>query len=177
MPKHAAFLLRAQKYAEKRGLLINWIKAHDTPLHRDDLSLGQEQLDAKRKRWLSFHDQKTAGILGLLPLIKGLPVRLTDSIDRPLKLYKHRRGTIVGWTLHADEASVPAGNQRLLDSTRNAHLHRALPYWRGAVRQAAAPRRLRTIRPHALAYHKLCVCVVVAVLTSVDWTTCLNAYS
>ena len=116
MPKHAAFLLRAQVFAEERGLLINWVKAHDTPLHRDDLSLSREQLDAKRKRWLSFHDQRTAGILGLLPLIKGLPVRLSDTIDRPLKLYKHRRGVITGWTLHPDETSVPVGNQRAFDN-------------------------------------------------------------
>ena len=96
-------------------MLLTWVKAHDAPLHRDDLSLPPEQLDAKRKRWLSFHDQKTAGILGLLPLVKGLPVHLTDSVDRPLKLYKHRRGVVVGWTLHADETSQPCGNQRILD--------------------------------------------------------------
>ena len=102
-------------FAEERGLLITWVKAHDTPLHRDDLSLPPAQLDAKRKRWLSFHDQKTAGTLGLLPLVKGLPVRLTDSIDKPLKLYKHRRGVIVAWTCHADETSQPCGNQRNLD--------------------------------------------------------------
>jgi hypothetical protein len=100
---------------------VTWVKAHDTPLHRDDLSLEQEQLDAKRKRWLSFHDQKTAGILGLMPLVKGLPVRLTDSVDRPLKLFKHRRGVIVGWTLHADEASAVSGSQRLLDCGRKKH--------------------------------------------------------
>ena len=105
---------------------MTWVKAHDTPLHRDDLSLEQEQLDAKRKRWLSFHDQRTAGILGLLPLAKGLPVRLTDSVDRPLKLYKHRRGVIVGWVLHADEASAVSGNQRLLDCgwEEDVSLHR-----------------------------------------------------
>ena len=123
IPKHAAFLLRAQVFAEERGLLVTWVKAHDTPLHRDDLSLGPEQLDAKRKRWLSFHDQRTAGILGLLPLVKGLPVRLTDSIGRPLKLFKHRRGVVVGWVLHADETSVPSGNQRALDSTYTKPMH------------------------------------------------------
>ena len=103
VPKHAALLQRAQVFAEENGLLLLWVQAHDTPLHRDDLSLPPEQLDVKRKRWLGFHDQKTAGILGLMPLAKGLPVRLTDTIDHELQLYKHRRGTIVGWTYHADE--------------------------------------------------------------------------
>ena len=115
VPKHAAFLLRAQVFAEKRGLQVSWVKAHDVPLHRDDLSLGREQLDAKRKRWLSFHDQRTAGVLGLMPLVKGLPVRLTETMNRPLKLFKHRRGVVVGWKLHAEEASDPTGSQRILD--------------------------------------------------------------
>ena len=90
------------------------MKAHDTPLHRDDLALDKEQLDAKRKRWLTFHDQQTSGILGLLPLVKGLPVRLTTTLSKPLKLTKQRRGVIVGWTLHADEASEVSGCVRVL---------------------------------------------------------------
>jgi hypothetical protein len=121
VPKHAALLQREQVFAEERGLLATWVVAHDTPLHRVDLRLEQEQLDPKRKRWLSFHDQKTAGILGLMPLVKGLPVRLTDSVDRPLKLFKHRRGVIAGWTLHADEAPAVSRSQRLLDCGRKTH--------------------------------------------------------
>ena len=115
VPKHAAFLRRAQVFAEERSLVLNWVKAHDSPLHRDDQALGREQLDAKRFRWLSFHDQHTAGILGLMPLVKGLPVRLSDSVDRRLNLFKHRRGKIEGWTLHPDETSVVAGGQRILE--------------------------------------------------------------
>ena len=97
-------------------MLLLWVQAHDTPLHRDDLSLPPEQLDVKRKRWLGFHDQKTAGILGLMPLAKGLPVRLTDTIDHELQLYKQRRGTIVGWTYHAEERLLDiTGSVRKLD--------------------------------------------------------------
>ena len=84
------------------------------PLHRDDLALDREKLDAKRKRWLTFHDQQTSGILGLLPLVKGLPVRLTATLSKVLKLSKHRRGVVVGWTLHPDEASEVAGCVRVL---------------------------------------------------------------
>ena len=93
---------------------MNWVTAHDTPLYRDDLALSREQLDAKRKRWLNFHDQQTSGILGLLPLVKGLPVRLTETVSRSLKLFKQRRGKIVGWTLHPDEASQISGSERAL---------------------------------------------------------------
>ena len=105
---------RAEYFAKEKGLLLNWVKAHDTPLHRDDLALDREQLDAKRKRWLTFHDQQTSGILGLLPLVKGLPVRLTATISKQHKLTKHRRGVVVGWTLHADEASEISGCVRVL---------------------------------------------------------------
>ena len=42
--------------------------------------------------------------MGLMPLIKGLPVRLTDHIDRNLGLYKQTKCTIHGWTLNVNEA-------------------------------------------------------------------------
>ena len=78
-------------------------------LPESSLHARQEALSAKRLRWLSYHDQQTAGIMGLLPLVRGLPVRLTESINRGLKLFKHRRGTVVGWTLHPDVASEVEG--------------------------------------------------------------------
>ena len=41
-------------------------------------------------------------------------MRLTDSINRGLKLYKHRRCFLDSWTLHPDEASVAEGGERNL---------------------------------------------------------------
>ena len=111
---------RAEYFAKERGLLLNWVTAHDTPLFRDDLALSKEQLDDKRRRWLTFHDQQTSGILGLLPLAKGLPVRLTETLSRQLKLSKNKRGTIVGWTLHSDEASEVSGSERVLSHMSDA---------------------------------------------------------
>ena len=111
---------RAEYFARERGLLLNWVTAHDTPLFRDDLALSKEQLDEKRRRWLTFHDQQTSGILGLLPLVKGLPVRLTETISRQLKLSKNKRGVIAGWTLHSDEASEVSGSERVLSHMSDA---------------------------------------------------------
>ena len=123
-PKHAANLERAVKWAGVNKRSINWVTAHDYPLHRDDQArrlffkilahgvaprhdcmfcvcrchahvytyvstaeaLDKNRMDAKRRRWLQFHDQKTGGIMGLCPLVKGLPVRLTDHVDRDLAL-------------------------------------------------------------------------------------------
>ena len=67
-------------------------------------ALGKEHMDAKRKHWLQFHDQKTGGIMGLCPLVKGMPVRLTGHIDRDLGLYKTTKCTIHGWSLNVNEA-------------------------------------------------------------------------
>eukprot|EP00973_Karenia_brevis_P041285 5712836-Karenia_brevis.AAC.1 len=65
-------------------------------------------------RWLGYHDQQTAGVKGLLPMVRGLPIRLTDTVDRGLTLYKHRRCVLIGWTLHPDEASEVEGSERNL---------------------------------------------------------------
>ena len=52
--------------------------------------------------------------MGFLPLVRGLPTRLTDTESRGLKLFKNTRCTLVGWTLHPDEASeVEHGERRL----------------------------------------------------------------
>ena len=66
----------------------------------------KDALDAKRRRWLGFHDQQTGGIMGLMPLVKGLPVRLTHPENRKLKLFKNSKCTIHSWTLNKQEAFV-----------------------------------------------------------------------
>ena len=114
VPKYYALQLRALEFAKQRGLCVNWVMAHDKPLHRDDQALSKEALDKKRRHWLGHHDQQTAGIMGLLPLVRGLPVRLTDTVNRGLKLVRHRQCTVVGWTLHPDEASAMINGERQL---------------------------------------------------------------
>ena len=52
--------------------------------------------------------------MGLLPLIKGLPVRLTDHIDRNLGLYKQTKCTIHGWTLNINENTEKNEIERVL---------------------------------------------------------------
>ena len=74
-------------------------------------ALTKEQLNKKRTSWLGFHDQKTGGIMGLLPLVRGLPVRLTNTVSFELQLYRNRRCTIIVWTLHSDEAAVFVGRR------------------------------------------------------------------
>ena len=114
VPKYYALQLRACEYAKQRRLCVNWVVAHDKPLHQDDQALSADALDKKRKRWLGYHDQKTSGIMGLFPLIQGLPIRLSDTVNRDLKLCRHRRGVVTDWTLHDDEASPVVDGERVL---------------------------------------------------------------
>ena len=44
------------------------------------------------------------------PFVVGLPVRLTESIDRRRGLFRNRRGVIVGWAPHhAEEHDIVDG--------------------------------------------------------------------
>ena len=69
-------------------------------------ALDKAALDVKRRRWLEFHDQKTGGIMGLLPLIKGLPVRLTEHVNRNKGLFKNTKCKIHEWSESINEARL-----------------------------------------------------------------------
>ena len=74
-----------------------------------------EQLDAKRRSWLLRHDQDTKHIASSLPLVVGLPVRLTDTIDRKRFLFRGRRGHIYDWSPHPEEITQEVDDIWLLD--------------------------------------------------------------
>ena len=114
LPKYYAQQQRAIFFARQRQRIVNWVVAHDKPLHQDDQALSDEVLNKKRLRWLGYHDMKTGGIMGVLPLVRGLPMRLSDTVNRGLKLYRNRECTLDGWTLHPDEASEVDGGERVL---------------------------------------------------------------
>ncbi len=114
VPKYFAVLLRAREYAKLNHLQLSWCAARDIPLFRDDRDLPEEQLHAKRCKWLEKHDQQTSHLSSLFPLVGGLPVRLTDSIDRRRKLYRGRRGHIVGWAPHPAETREEVDGELLL---------------------------------------------------------------
>ena len=66
--------------------------------------LDIESLQKKREAWLQLHDRQTAGVMGLLPLVQDLPMRMTETIhvhDR--RLYKHMRCRLKGWEVKETE--------------------------------------------------------------------------
>jgi hypothetical protein len=72
-------------------------------LCRHDRDLNEEQLHTKRCMWLGRHDQDTAHLTSLLPLVQGLPLRLTETVNRQLRLYRGRRCRLLGWAPHPED--------------------------------------------------------------------------
>ena len=133
VPRYCAVMIRAAAFALARDRRLHWCVARDTPLHRDDRDLPLEELDAKRQRWLLRHDQETMHVASSVPLVQGLPVRLTDSLDRGRFLFRGRRGTIHGWAPHPDETREDIDGVLLL-----SHLPRAIyVHFQGATFQIA----------------------------------------
>ena len=56
-----------------------------------------------QEQWLQRHDRDTAGIMGMLPLIRGLPVRLTEHKDKLGGAFKNSQAILVDWELDAEE--------------------------------------------------------------------------
>ena len=72
------------------------------PLHPGDRDLPKEKLEDKLFSWLRRHGQETSHISSIYPLAQGMPVRLTENVDREKQLYRGRKGTIYGWALDPD---------------------------------------------------------------------------
>ena len=99
VPRYFATNLRAREYAKQRDVQLSWAYARDVPCLPEDRELPEEKLEAKLFAWLQKHDQQTGHLPSIYPLAVGMPVRLTDSVDRSRQLYRGRKGVIHGWTL------------------------------------------------------------------------------
>ena len=100
--RYFATHLRAREFAKQTKRQLTWCYAKDVPLHRDDRELTPEALDAKRCSWLGRHDQDTGHLSSIFPLVEGLPIRLSESIDRDYQLFRSRRGFLYGWVPHSE---------------------------------------------------------------------------
>ena len=119
-PKYHAMLLRAVEMAKRNPggpLHILWIRAHDTPHNPQEIASTAEKVQKKKERFLQFHDQKTAGIPGLLPLYYGMKCRVTEKLARKkgLTILKHQPGYVIGWDLHTGDRVFEEGAERLLN--------------------------------------------------------------
>ena len=105
---------RAQIYAEETKQPIIWSIAKDKASSK--VVAEKPRLDEEKKVWLTRHDRDFGDLYGVLPLIKGLPVALTDHYDRnPCKnLLRGRIGYIKSWVPDDREDSDLEGNAQYL---------------------------------------------------------------
>ena len=70
----------------------------------------------RKLEFLSRHDRETGDLYGILPLIRGMPVAMTDHIDRnsDKRILRGRVGIVHSWVLHPDEKSVFENGKRIL---------------------------------------------------------------
>lgn len=105
---------RARIFAAESQQAITWSKAHDSG-NSAVLSENPDVTHAKLE-WLKRHDKDCAGLYGMLPLIKGMPVALTEHLDRnPTKnLLKGKVGDIDSWVEDEREDSAYDSEKRIL---------------------------------------------------------------
>ncbi len=84
-PKYHAQQLRSIIFAKAKHRRLLWLRAHDWPIASGDEDLSKADLVRLRRNWLQLHDKLTGGIMGLLSLVRGLPMRLTGTEDASKK--------------------------------------------------------------------------------------------
>ena len=106
---------RACLYATAHKRAVTWVQAQDTPLpktlqERPDLVL-------QKLTWLSRHDRECGDLYGMVPLIEGMPVALTDHLDRSpdKQLLRGKIGTIHSWKVDDTESSAWEDDVRILE--------------------------------------------------------------
>jgi hypothetical protein len=95
--------LRAQDYAAKQGTGIMYCPAKDTPT--PEALRIRSDLPAQKVSWLNRHDRESGDLYGVLPLIKGMPMAMSDHIDRNVdkRILRGRVGYVHSWVLADDE--------------------------------------------------------------------------
>ena len=113
--EYAVNQIRAQAFAYKEKGEITWSVAKDCPT-RDALCISP-QLQSNLQ-WLKRVDMKYAGLYGLLPLLKNMPVAVTEHIDRGAEklILRGRIGYIHSWILSSIEKSVFENGRRVLNT-------------------------------------------------------------
>ena len=116
VPQYFSSQLRAREFAKQKNVQLTWCYAKDVPLHPGDRELKSEALQEKLFSWLRRHDQGTCHLPSMLALAVGMPVRLTESVDRERdSSIGDRREFIYGWTIARNCIPVDIDGEYLLD--------------------------------------------------------------
>ena len=115
--KHHVNKVRAAAFARERNAPLVLLPA------KDDIISGaalreKPNLQKCKKQWLKRHDRNCGSLYGLLPLCIGMPVRLTEHIDRGDKsLLKGRLGTVKGWQSRSNTDISQLGTVKVFKKT------------------------------------------------------------
>ena len=139
-PKYHALLKRASIFAQAKQRILLWVVAHDDPGRTDAGALKGPALQRQRDRWLQLHDKQTGGIMGLLPCVRGLPMRFTETVDREKRIFKNTRGVLEGWEL-SDLDAERVRDERS-DGDRERSRDKARSRAQSALRRARASRTM-----------------------------------
>ena len=94
---------RAQHYAHHKKEQVLWCVAKDKATV--DALKEDPSLPTKKLEWLKRHDRECGNLYGMPPLVRGMPMTLTDHLDRSpdRNLLRGRVGTVHSWILHEDD--------------------------------------------------------------------------
>ena len=82
----------AAQFARDHGENLTWCRATDIVSANSGL-VGDAYLRSKKLKWLNKADKACGGLMGTLPLVRGMRVALTTHIDRSRKsLLRGRTG-------------------------------------------------------------------------------------
>ena len=115
VPRYFSTNLRAREFAKQGDVQLTWCYARDVPLHPGDRELADSALQAKLFSWLRRHDQETSHLPSVYPLAVGMPIRLTENVDRGRQLFRGHKGFIHGWALSPGSVPIDIGGEFMLD--------------------------------------------------------------
>ena len=92
-------------FANTNKETITYCPAKDTP--SPEALRERPDLPAQKMSWLQRHDRESGDLYGIVTLVKGMPVALTDHIDRSpdKQLLRGKVGEVHSWILHEQETS------------------------------------------------------------------------
>ena len=105
---------RARDYSRRLGVEALYSVARDVP--SADALRESPNIRSKKREWLQRHDRECGDLYGMLPLAVGMPVAMTDHIDRSpdKQILRGRVGVVHSWVLDPAEDSVARNGVRIL---------------------------------------------------------------
>ena len=78
----------------------------------------RQDLPAQKVSWLNRHDRESGDLYGMIPLLVGMPVAVTEHIHRSYdkRILKGRVSYVHSWILASDEKSDYEDGVRILQN-------------------------------------------------------------